>query len=484
MTLKEKTINGVKWTTVSTVIVTVIQILQLSILARFLAPTDFGLMAIVMVVIGFSQTFLDMGISNAIIYKQSITKEQLSTLYWLNVIMGFALFVLICVLSPLASLFFKEPELSKLIILIGLTFLIQPFGQQFMVLWQKEMRFSEMSKIDISTKMISLAVSVVFAYSGYGVYALVYGTLASAVLQTVLFVRIGMREHRPQLLFRWGEIHEFVGFGVFQMGERIINYFNSQIDVIIIGKLLGAEVLGIYNIAKQLIMRPTQIVNPIVTKVTFPVMAKLQYDVATLKTVYLKTVLYLSSVNFPIYAMLIVLAPEIVLLLFGEKWLMAVPIVQILSLYGAVRSTVNPIGSLMLAKGRANLGFYWNLGLLLYVPTCIALVSRWGLMGVSWILVALQLSLILPSWYILVRPLCGAKLSEYIVKMTNPLILTLIAGMLAYFGIIFLGNSLSRFLIGLVIGGVVYIALSWQFNHAWVSAMVELFAGRLIAARR
>lgn len=474
MTLKAKTMSGVKWTTGSTIIVTAIQLLQLSILARFLSPSDFGLMAIVMVVIGFSQAFLDMGISNAIIYKQTITSEQLSTLYWLNVLAGIILFVLICVVSPLMSLFYKEPELTRLIILVGLTFLIQPFGQQFMVLWQKEMRFSEISKINVASKSLSLVVSVGLAYVGYGVYALVYGTLAAVVLQTMLFVFMGMREYRPQMIFRWGEIKEFVSFGAYQMGERTINYFNSQIDVILIGKLLGTEALGVYNVAKQLIMRPAQIINPIITKVTFPAMAKVQNDSDTLRRVYLKTINYLSSVNFPIYAMLIVLAPEIVYILFGDKWMAAVPIVQILSIYGALRSTGNPIGSLLLAKGRADLGFYWNLGLFFYVPIGIALASQWGLLGVSLMLVALQVSLVIPSWYFLVRPLCGARLREYSLQIAIPLALSLIAGGAGYIGAYFFTSDVLRFTSVLFVGALFYFGLSWQFNKAWVGAMGEL----------
>lgn len=483
MSLKAKTLSGVKWTTVSTIIVTAIQLLQLSVLARFLAPTDFGLMALVMLVIGFSQAFLDMGISNAIIHKQTITNEQLSTLYWLNVLAGFVLFILICAASPLISFFYKEPELTKLIILVGLTFLIQPFGQQFMVLWQKEMRFAEMSKIDVVTKLFSLVVSVVFAYLGYGVYALVYGALAAVILQTILFVSMGVKEHRPQLLLHWGEVREFVNFGAFQMGERTVNYFNSQIDVILIGRLLGTETLGVYNIAKQLVMRPAQIFNPIITKVTFPAMAKVQNDWSTLKRVYLKTVNYLSSVNFPIYALMIALAPEIVFFLFGSKWMAAIPLVQILSIYGAVRSTGNPIGSLLLAKGRANLGFYWNLGLLFYVPVGIALASQWGLLAVSWMLVALSVSVLIPGWYFLVRPLCGATLGEYSLQMAIPFVLSLVAGFSAYLSISFCESGLLRFGVGMLVGGAIYIGLSWRFNRVWVDSMMELVAGRLVAKR-
>ena len=434
-------------------------------------------MALVMVVIGFSQVFLDMGISNAIIHKQTITHEQLSTLYWVNVLSGVVLFLLIAAVSPLVANFYHQPKLGNLVMLVGTTFLIQPFGQQFMVLFQKDLRFREMAKIDVTTKALSLIVAVLFAYVGYGVYALVYGTLAATVAQTILFLMVGLKEHKPSFIFKWHSIDEFMSFGLYQMGERTINYFNSQIDTILIGKFLGVEVLGVYNVAKQLIMRPAQILNPIVTKVTFPAMAKVQNDTETLRRVYLKTINYLSSVNFSIYAGMIVLAPEIVILLFGQKWLSAVPLVQILSLYGAVRSTGNPIGSLLLAKGRAKLGFYWNLGLFFYVPICIAIASQWGVVAVSWALVGVMVSLVIPNWFFQVRPLCGARFLDYHKQIILPGLIAFISwvGAYAVSGLFF--NAICNVLLVGLIGGCLTLMLNKLWNKGFLNEICTAVVG-------
>lgn len=409
MGLKAQAISGVKWTTLSTVVANILQLIQVAILARFLEPSAFALMALVNVVIGFSQAFLDMGISNAIIHRQEVSKEKLSTLYWVNVVSGFFIFILIVLVAPLVASFYRESELTKLIYMLAISFIIQPFGQQFMVLWQKELRFRDIANIEITTKFISLIVSVYLAYKGYGVYALLYGTLVSVLSQTAQFMYKGLQEYRPSFVFKLGEIKEFLSFGAYQMGEKTINYFNSQIDTILIGKLLGMEALGLYTIAKQIIMRPAQIINPIITKVTFPTMAKIQYDILRLKNIYLKTINYLSSVNFPIYAFIFIFAHDIVMIIFGEKYFEAIYIMQILSVWGAMRSTGNPVGSLLLARGKANWGFWWNLGLFFYVPIGIYVGSHWGLEGVSWALVFLSFPLgMIANWYFLVRNLCGA----------------------------------------------------------------------------
>lgn len=469
MNLKAQAISGVKWTTFSTVITTVLQLLQLAILARFLEPSAFGLMASVMVVIGFSQAFLDMGISNAIIHKQEISKDQLSTLYWVNVLAGFLLFLIIILVAPFVASFYEETELTQLIYIVALTFIIQPFGQQFMVLWQKEMRFSEIAKIDIVTKSISLVVSVYLAYKGYGVYALVYGTLAGVVSQTVQFMYMGLKEYRPSFVFKLGEIKEFLSFGAYQMGEKTINYFNFQIDTILIGKLLGMEALGIYTIAKQIIMRPAQIINPIISKVTFPTMAKIQDDIPRLKNIYLKTINYLSSVNFPIYAFIFIFAHDIVIIMFGEKYFEAIYIMQILAVWGAMRSTGNPVGSLLLARGKANWGFWWNLGLFFYVPIGVYVGSHWGLEGVSWALVFLSFPLgMIASWYFLVRNLCGAGFVEYHKEIAVPAVVAVGAGLVSYVAVSYTDSMILRLLIGSMVGLGLIMALNYILNRKYL----------------
>ena len=450
-------------------VVTLVQLLQISILSRFLNPSAFGLMALVMVVIGFSKAFLDMGISNAIIHKQTITHEQLSTLYWVNVLTGFLLFAVVCVLAPFVAGFYQKPELTALTSIVGVTFLIQPFGQQFMALWQKEMRFAEMAKIDVVNKLVSLVVSVSLACRGYGVYALVYGTLAGVAVQTAQFLVYGLKEHKPSLIFRPGEIKEFIRFGAFQMGDRTVNYFNYQIDTMLIGKLLGAEALGIYSIAKQLIMRPAQVFNPIITKVTFPAMARIQDDPSRLKNIYLKTINYLSSVNFPVHAFIFVFAHDLVLVLFGAKWLAAVPVIRILSVWGAIRSTGNPIGSLLLAKGKVRLGFYWNVAILVYFPAGIYAGSHWGLLGVSWALIGLQLSLVVPNWYFLCEPLCGARFVEYHMVIFKPAIMAVVAGFGAYLSIVLFDTGIVKFLVGSIIGLFLTICLNCIWNAEFVN---------------
>ncbi len=474
MSLKQSAITGVKWTSYATIISAVLQVVQAVILARFLSSEDFGLMAIVMVVIGFAQAFLDMGISNAIIYKQDATHEQLSTLYWVNILSGFFLYLFIYLLSPLIASFYHNSSLVYMLRLIGIIFLIAPLGQQFFVLLEKELRFQELAKITIVSKIIVMTIIVYLAYVGFGVYALIYGVIVGEIIRTFFYIMSGRKFHRPSFIFLPHSIKEFLQFGLYQMGERSINYFNSQFDTILIGKLLGMDSLGIYTIAKELIMKPASIINPVLTRVAFPTMSKIQDDIPRLKNIYLKIINFIASINFPIYLIILLLAPEIVFVLFGDKWQKAVPIIQILAIFGAIRSTANPIGSLLLARGRADLGFLWNFGLFFFTPVSLYIYSHWGLNGISWGLVVNMLILQLPVYFILIKPLCGAEVKEYFLNIIKPALISIIIFLFIKFVFTIKLNIFIEIFVISCIVIIFSIILNYIFNNEFIKELKGL----------
>ncbi|MGH2623947.1 MAG: oligosaccharide flippase family protein, partial [Sphingobacterium sp.] len=167
MSLRNQAMRGVKWTSIAAIIGAVIQIIQIAVLTRFLDKEDFGLMAIALFVIGISQIFIDMGISNAIIHKRKVNHFQLNTLFWLNIIMGIVLFTVVLVISPWIAKFYHDVKLIKIINLIALTFLIIPWGQQIEALLKKDLMFKELSVRDIIGKIIGFLVAVVLAFLNF-----------------------------------------------------------------------------------------------------------------------------------------------------------------------------------------------------------------------------------------------------------------------------------------------------------------------------
>ena len=462
MTLKQQAVSGVKWSGASMGAVTTLQLVTLAVLARLLSPVDFGLMGMIMVVIGFAQVFADMGISNAIIHRRDTTRDQLSSLYWLNILAGVIVFFVVCASMPLVVGFYDEPRLAGLLYLTAVIFLITPLGQQFQILLQKNLKFDELAKIEIATAAINSAVAISLAFAGFGVYSLVWGQLAATTTRVALLCSVGWRQWRPSLHFAKQDLKGYISFGLYQMGERAINYLNSNLDYLLIGSMLGAGPLGYYTLAYNLIIRPSTMINPVITKVAFPVFSLIQNEADSLRRGYLKVVQIISTVNFPLMVGLAVVAPLAVPVIFGEQWLPSVILVQILAIVGLLRSKGNPVGALLLAKGRADLGFKWNLLLTLtQIPALYVGVRTGGTTGVAIAFAMVMIVASIFSYLLLIRPLLGRCLREYILSMWPALWMSVVMGMAVY--------AVDRLLTGvsepaslitqILFGGLVYLGL-------------------------
>jgi len=414
VTVKKQAISGAKWTTVSTMFLAVAQLIKISVLARFLDKTDFGLMAIVVFVLNFTNLFVDMGLTSAILHKQDISKNEYASLYWLNFIFSILLFIFIWGISPLVSRFYTEPELHTLIPLMGLTIIFSAFGRQFKVIEQKELNFKFISLVDIVSSVISLVFAVVLAYYNYGVYSLVYSAILLQLVSNISFFIQGIKRIGLYLHFKVSETKLFLRIGIFQVGGQVINYFNRDLDVLIIGKFFGSEVLGGYSLAKQLVYRPAQIINPILTKVGAPVLAKMQDNMIELRNKYLKLLNFISSINFVIYLGVIVFAKYLVIVLYGESFSDIVYLVRVLSLYMYIRSLGNPVGVLVIATGRTDLEFYWNVFVLSVIPIAIVVSSQYSIIAVAWTISITMFLLVLPAWYFMIRKMIEVNLSHYL----------------------------------------------------------------------
>jgi len=163
------------------------------------------------------------------------------------------------------------------------------------------------------------------------------------------------------------------------MGERSINYFSANVDTILIGRLLGAEVLGLYTVAYQLIITPVKRINPILTRIAFPVFAKIQDNNPSLVSGYNQMIKFLGYLSCPLLIGLAVTAPLLIPALFGDGWEQTIFLVQVLSVVGILRALSNPSGSLLLAKGYANIGFYWNLLYAIFAATIFYIVIPYGI---------------------------------------------------------------------------------------------------------
>lgn len=422
--LRSSAVAGVKWTSAATATILVLQFVQLSVLAHFLSPEDFGLMASVVVVAGLAQAFADMGLSKVIIARQKTTDDAISSLFWLNVLAGVLVFAAVLGSTPLIVGFYDEPELSDLIPWVAAAFMVAALGQLSQSVLQRDLHFDRLATADLGAVAAGMAVAIASASQGAGALALVWGLLAQQGVWAALLVRAAWPWWRPRLHFRTHEVRGHIGFGLYQMGERSINYLYSSVDYLLIGRFLGADALGAYSIAYQLAVRPLLKLNPVLTRVAFPVFAKKQQDDAALRRGLAELVRLVAFVAFPLLVGLAVLAPQLVPLAFGDEWSDSIPLIQILAGLGALKAVVNPIGALLLAKDRPDLGFKMNAVML--VVTALALWTVVGL-GVAAV-AATYLGVVAVSfliWCRVLRAVVGFGLSDYLSAIGWPALLAL-----------------------------------------------------------
>ena len=407
-------LKGVKWTSVSTVGVALASLVRISILTRFLNKEDFGLMAIVVFVLGVLNLFTDMGLTSAIFHKQNISRKEYASLYWVNLFFGISLYGLIYLLSPYIASFYNEPQLTELILILAISIVFAGLGNQYKTIEQKNLNFKLIAIVEIISASMALVLAIILAIKGFGIYALVFSALLQYSLPNLVFFLRGIVIRPILFYFNWTLAHPFLKIGIFEVGSQVVNYFNRDLDIIIIGKLFSAEILGGYSLAKQLVYRPAQIINPIITKIANPLLAKFQDNIDILKINYLKLIKIISSLNFIVYLLIIVFAPIIVSILYGNDYKSIVDVVRILCVYMYIRSLGNPIGSLVIATGRTDRAFYWNLFSITIMPFFIFLGSQYSIEMVATSMAVGFFVLFVPNWWYLVRYMTSATLQEFL----------------------------------------------------------------------
>jgi O-antigen/teichoic acid export membrane protein len=422
--LRSSAVAGVKWTSAATAITLVLQFVQLSVLAHFLSPEDFGLMASVVVVAGLAQSFADMGLSKVIIARQNTTDDAISSLFWLNVLAGVLVFVAVLGSTPLVVAFYDEPELSDLMPWVAAAFMVAALGQLSQSVLQRDLHFDRLATAELGAVVAGMAVAIVSASQGAGALALVWGLLVHQAVRAALVVSAASPWWRPRLHFRTSEVRGHVGFGLYQMGERSINYLYSNVDYLLIGRFLGAEALGAYSIAYQLAVLPLLRLNPVLTRVAFPVFAKKQQDDAALRRGFAELIRLVAFVVFPLLVGLSVAAPQLVPLAFGDEWSDSIPLIQILAGLGALKAVVNPVGPLLLAKDRPDVGFKMNAFMLVVTALALWTVVGLGVAAVAWTYLGV-VAISFLVWCHVLRAVVGFGLHDYLSAIGWPALLAL-----------------------------------------------------------
>lgn len=351
------------------------------VLARLLTPQDFGIIAMVTAVTGFVAMFKDMGLSMATIQRAEINHGQISTLFWINVALSIAIALLTVAIAPIIAWFYGDPRLTWITISLAIGFIFGGLTVQHQALLRRQMRFTSLAAIDITSVVFGIGVGIGSALAGAGYWALVLMQLATALSTAVGTLLICRWKPGPPQHIR--SVRSMLAFGGNLTGFHVLNYFARNLDNLLIGRFFGAQQLGIYSRAYKLLLMPLREINRPIRGVVIPALSRLVDSPQRYRQTYLRILEKITILTMPGVVFMIVTSDWLVLLLLGSQWTEASRIFSLLGIAGLVQPIANTTGWLFITQDRTKHQFQWGfIGGILSVAAIIAGIW-WGPVGVA-----------------------------------------------------------------------------------------------------
>ncbi len=383
---KEKAVRGVAWTSAANWGCQFLGFCFYSALARLLSPHEFGLIALAGVYIAFIQILVTQGFGMAIVQRKDLEEEHLDSAFWIAMFTAVVLCIMSVLLAGLIARFFKEPRISSVIRWLCVSMVFYALSSVQTAILTRELNFRALAIRSLAATVAGGAVGVAMAFYGWGVWSLVGQQIVAAALGCIcLWVAV---EWRPKLLFSKRHLRDLYGFSLGVAGNDVLWFFSQRSDQTLVGYGFGATGLGPYSLASKVSSLAYDAVVGPFQSVAFPAFSKLQSDALGFETALQKFCAMSSFLCLPVFAGLAVVAPELVPSLFGPRWVAAIPLVQVLCMYGAVRVILTCMHPLMLAKGRAGLYLLMNIVLSALTFTGCLVAVRYGPEAVAFAMVA------------------------------------------------------------------------------------------------
>lgn len=379
--LRHQTISGLKWAALSRGAQQLLQFLVTLVLVRVLTPQDFGLVAMVTVITGFIGIFGELGLTAVIVQRQDLTEAQKSSVFWVTVCLGVLLAVFTALCAPVVSWFYGKPELLWMTIVISCGFVFSSFSVMQLALLRKEMLFKSLTTRDVVSQLLAGGIGILLALQGAGAWALIGQSLTAGLVGTLLVWQYS--DWRPQMRLSILDLRPMLSSGGQITGFNCLNYFGRNADSMLIGKFLGAAQLGFYGFAYRIMMLPVQNLSGVISSVFLPAFSKIQNDKRKVAEVYLRLIRAIAFISYPVMTFVFVAAPELLSVLFGERWLPALNPLRILCLCGIIQSILSTTGTILLSQNRNAL--YFELGLKgnILIVVAIMLGIPYGIVGVA-----------------------------------------------------------------------------------------------------
>lgn len=347
-------LSNAKWNSFSQLFKIGIQLINVVYLAKIIPPAEYGIMAMALVILNLGILLRDLGTSAAIIQRKDLTNSLINTIFWLNTFMGIGLAIVICIASPLIANIYNQPELLPVLIMLSITFPLSSCAAAHLALMERESLFKKISKIEISSAIVSVVFAVVLANNGYGVYSLVIQAIVLNLMSATQFwIASSWRPSFGKFIDN-EEIKNIFGFSANLSLFNFINYFSRNTDSFIIGKFMSAAILGSYNLAYRIMLFPLQSLTFIVSRSLYPVLSQHQDNTEKLSKAYMNCVFVILFITAPLMSGIAIFSKPFILLVFGHQWFLTANILRWLAPTAIIQSVLSTTGSVFMAKGRTD----------------------------------------------------------------------------------------------------------------------------------
>ena len=477
MTLRAQVLSGLKWTAAARLLGQILTWGITILVMRVLMPSDYGLLALATIFVAFLGLVAEIGLSAGVVQAHQIDLVQLRAIFGAVIAMSVLLcLIIVFLLAPGAASYFDEPRLEPVMQVLALQFLPSAFAVLPAALLERELKFRGRSVVDLASTVAASILTLVLAYHGFGVWALIWGTLAQVVFRAIGLNLVHPFLHLPLLsISKGGHLFAFSRDVVL---TRLLWFFYSQADAFIAGKLLGTKSLGLYSVSMHLASLPVQRVSAIINQVAFAAFSRANREVGRVDSHMLQSIRALSFFAFPVLWGMSSVAPELISVLLGKSWEPATQPFMLLCLIMPIRMLSPVLHAALQGVGRADVSLRNTLFAAVVMPVAFYVGSMFDLLGL-----ALAWVVIFPMVFManLVRSLSHLKLRmrEILTAIRTPALISAVM----YLGVFLtrLGlrdNPVVNLPILVVAGALLYSTLSLAFNREGVREVWAMVASR------
>lgn len=373
-------VKGIKWSGITEVLTRFVRFITTVILARILLPQDFGEIALAIIFIQFVQLIIDLGISTALIQRQDLKQEHYNASFSFLFLISIAMVGVTFLGATFIGNVLGNPKVIPLIYFLSIIIPFSSINLIPRVYLTRRLYFRRLALVDFASTLGYAIITIFLGWWLRSVWSFVFGLISEQIIASIFLW--SFCKWRPVVLFNYQKLKDLLGFGSTVFSTRLLNFFSLNIPQILIQQFFGSSALGYFTIAFQLIDLPTQRIAKNIMKVMLPILSRLQKNPQNYHILYLDAMYIILTLIFPIYILIYLFAEPLVLLLYGEKWLMAAPLIRLLAVLGLVRSIWTGISVVSLSMGKPQFELRLNLLNILWIIPIMFILKPFGIIAV------------------------------------------------------------------------------------------------------